>query len=312
MKKLLLFFIDGIGLGEDDELVNPLRDLFSGLMDGHRFVRCNGPLFFQGGVLVPTDPVMGVPGVPQSATGQTSIFTGVNAQKRIGYHLTGFPNGELKIIIKERSLMKALVQRGIRATAANLYSQEFFEKRRNSSRNLFPVSTLTIQASGTAFRYWQDYRVGRAVFADITNELIRSRGYDIPLIEPEAAAANMLNILGEFDFVFFEYFMTDLHGHKRNRAEILRCAEILSRFTESLWEKADRRNTALLIVSDHGNAEDMSIGGHTANPVPTLLLSEDRDVQRLFADSVIDLTDVYKTVLKYFDTELPIQQPPLS
>lgn len=138
MKKLLLFFVDGIGLGEDDERINPLRDLFCGLMDGHRFVRRNGSLYFRGGVLVPTDPVMGTPGIPQSATGQTSIFTGVNAQNRIGYHLMGYPNDELKIIIEERSLMKALVQRGVRVTAANLYSQEFFDKRRNSSRNLFP------------------------------------------------------------------------------------------------------------------------------------------------------------------------------
>ena len=311
MKKLLLFFVDGIGLGEDDERINPLRDLFYGLMDGHRLVRCNDPIFFRGGVLVPTDPVMGVPGMPQSATGQTSIFTGINAQNRIGCHLMGYPNDELKIIIEERSLMKALVRKGVRVTAANLYSQEFFEKRRNSSRNLLPASTLTIQASGAAFRYWQDYREGRAVFADITNELIRSRGYDIPLIEPETAAANMLNILGEVDFVFFEYFMTDLHGHKRNRDETLRCVDILSRFTESLWEKVDRSNTAVLIVSDHGNAEDMIIGGHTANPVPTLLLSEDLNVQRLFADSVRNLSDIYMTVLKYFDSDLPVQQPPL-
>jgi len=302
MKKLLLFFIDGIGLGEDDEGINPLRDLFCRLMDGHRFVRCNGSLYFRGGVLVPTDPVMGTPGIPQSATGQTSIFAGVNAQNRIGYHLMGYPNDELKTIIEQRSLMKALVQRGVRVTAANLYSQEFFEKRRNSSRNLFPVSTLTIQASGAAFRYWEDYREGRAVFADITNELIRSRGYDIPLIEPETAAANMHNILGEFDFVFFEYFMTDLHGHKRNRDEILRSVDILNRFTEYLWEKANRSNTAVLIVSDHGNAEDMSIGGHTANPVPTLLLSDDAAVQRLFGESVRNLSDIYGTVLKCYDT----------
>ncbi len=301
MKKLLLFFIDGIGLGEDDKQINPLRDLFSGIMDGKRFVRCEGPIYFRSGVLIPTDPVMGVTGIPQSATGQTSIFTGVNAQQRIGYHLTGYPNEELKKIIRERSLMKALVNQGVRATAANLYSREFFEKRRNSSRNLFPVSTLTIEASGAAFRYWQDYQVGRAVFADITNELIRSRGYDIPLIEPERAAANMLNILGEFDFVFFEYFMTDLYGHKRNREEILKCAGILDRFAESLWEKAERRETAILVVSDHGNAEDMSTRGHTDNPVPTLLLSENQETQRLFAETVHDLTDIYRAVLRYFE-----------
>jgi 2,3-bisphosphoglycerate-independent phosphoglycerate mutase len=303
MKKLLLFFIDGIGLGEDDERINPIRGLFSNLMAGERLVKHAAPLFFPQCVLMPTDPVMGVAGVPQSATGQTSIFTGVNAQRLIGYHLTGYPNERLKAVIEERSLMKALIQRGVSATAANLYSQEFFEKRRQSSRNLFPVSTLTIQASGAGFRYWEDYKVGQAVFADITNELIRSRGYDIKLIKPQTAAAHMLNILGDFDFVFFEYFMTDLYGHKRNREELIGCVETLNQFTEFLWKGVDRQCTSVLVVSDHGNAEDLRTGDHTSNMVPTLLLSEDRDNQRLFAESVKDLTDIYGAVLEYFKAD---------
>ena len=125
MKKLLLFFVDGIGLGEDDERINPLRDLFYGLMDGHRLVRCNGPIFFRGGVLVPTDPVMGVPGMPQSATGQTSIFTGVNAQNRIGCHLMGYPNDELKIIIEEKLFDEEFVENLTRGF--KYFKDNFFE-----------------------------------------------------------------------------------------------------------------------------------------------------------------------------------------
>ena len=301
-KKLLLFFIDGIGLGEDDPEINPLRGLFSPVMDGNPFVARSEPLFFSHGVLIPTDPIMGVPGVPQSATGQTSIFTGLNAQEHLGFHLTGYPNPELKALIERRSLMKRLIDAGVRTTAANLYSQEFFEQRQ--SRDFFPASTLVIRASGAPFRYWPDYVSGKAVFADITNELIRNRGYDVELIEPEVAAKHMIQVLDDDDFVFFEYFMTDLHGHKRNRKELERCVEVLNRFTSSLWGGVDRSTTGVLVVSDHGNAEDVVRGGHTMNMVPTLLLRTDETECRRFAETVSRLTDIYPAVLRTFGVDV--------
>ncbi len=299
-KKLLLFFIDGIGLGPDNAEVNPIRDLFSGVMAGTRLVEQDSVQFFNGGVLIPTDAVLGVPGLPQSATGQTSIFTGINAQKLLGHHLSAYPNERLKSIIEQKSLMRSLKNLGVKVTAANLYSREFFDDRKKSPRNRFPVSTLTIQSSGAGFRFWPDYQSSMAVFADITNERLKKRGYDIPLIEPEEAAANMLNILLEYDFVFFEYFMTDLHGHKRNRRELSKCVDILNRFTGNLREGVDRATTAILILSDHGNAEDMTTGDHTLNRVPTLFLGADPGDQQLFAQSIRDLTDIHPTVLKYF------------
>ena len=300
MQKLLLFFIDGLGLGADDPINNPMRDLFSDLMGGERLIKREAPLFFPNGVLVPTDALIGVPGIPQSATGQTSIFTGINAQRKIGRHLPAFPNTELKRLIEERSLMKALQKEGIKTTAANLYSEEFFLKRQNSRRNLFPVSTLTIKASGCDFRYPEDYKAGRAVFADITNSLIRKRGYEIELIQPEEAAGNMQNILSDYDFVFFEYFMTDLYGHKRNIKGLMECLDVLNRFVGNLWNTTASVNTDILIVSDHGNAEDLSTSDHTTNKVPTLLLSRNKRNRELFAGKVKNLTDIYYTIIEYF------------
>lgn len=300
MRKLFLFFIDGIGLGIDDPEVNPIRGLFSPLMGGAPFVEYPEPLRFPGGVLIPADAVLGVEGIPQSATGQTSIFTGINAQALIGSHLSAYPNDVLKAVIMERSLMKVLEARGVRVTAANLYSDEFFEKRRGGDRNLFPVSTLTIMASHAGFRLPEDYRAGMAVFADITNRLIKSRGYDIELIEPELAAEHALSIIAEFDFVFFEYFMTDFHGHKRRREELTECVDVLNRFLSEVWAGVDRSETSILVVSDHGNAEDFTTGDHTTNPVPVLLLSEDPAAVDLFASTVKDLTHVHGAVLRYF------------
>ena len=158
-RRLLLLFIDGIGLGNDDP-ANPLRDLFADLMAPERLVLPAEPRSFDNGVLVPADATMGVPGIPQSATGQTSIFAGVNAQALLGRHLSAFPNHTLREVIERRSLMRVLRNGGVSVTSANLYSEEFFEKRENSRRNLFPVSTLTIRASGVGFRYPADFLAG--------------------------------------------------------------------------------------------------------------------------------------------------------
>ncbi len=299
MKKLFLFFIDGIGLGKDSP-DNPVRNLFSQVTGGVSVSETDGPVFFDSGVIIPTDACLGVDGIPQSATGQATIFTGVNAAEYLGYHLYAIPNGKLVDLVCEKSLMKVLRERGIKVTSANLYSKEFFEKRGSMRRNKFPVSTLTIRASGVPFRYADDYRGDNAVFADITNRLIRERGYDIELISPERAGKNLLNILSDNQFVFFEYFMTDIHGHRRNRAGLEESVDILSRFIAAIWEEADRENTAVLVVSDHGNSEDPDTAGHTMSRIPTIILAEDSDLLRKSALSIRSLTDIYPWVIEYF------------
>jgi len=301
-KRLVLLFLDGVGLGADSD-ANPLRMLFRNLLCDGGLVRRDGPLHCGESVMVPTDPLMGVPGVPQSATGQASIFTGVNAQRFLGMHLPAFPNDRLAELVLSRSLMRVLRERGVSVTSANLYSAEFFLKRARARRNFFPVSTLTIRASGVPFRFPDDYRAGKAVFADITNELLRSRGWDVPSSTPEEAAEKMARILSESDFVFFEYFMTDLHGHKRNRDSVLACVDVLNRFAERLWALVRDGATALLVVSDHGNAEDMDLGDHTMNLVPTIMIGGTEQDRRGVMDGVHDLTDVYRAVLAYFGVE---------
>ncbi len=296
---MFLFFIDGIGLGQDSG-DNVVCNLFSGTTGGVRIAASDIPVFFMDGVMIPTDACLGVPGLPQSATGQTTIFTGVNAAKYLGYHLVAIPNEKLVSLIEEKSLMKVLGSRGVRVTSANLYSKEFFKRRGSKRRNKFPVSTLTIKASGVPFRCAEDYKEGKAVFADITNRLIQERGYDIDLITPEQAGENLLRILDETSFVFFEYFMTDTYGHKRNREKLQESIDLLSRFLSTVWEVMGPSGDTLLVVSDHGNAEDLSISEHTRNKVPTIIFTRDENVKENAAARIRSLSDIYPWVLDFF------------
>ena len=72
---VLLLFVDGVGLGERDPDKNPLLRARLRRLRVAQGLPPPDPT----GLLVPTDACMGVPGLPQSATGQTAILAGVNA-----------------------------------------------------------------------------------------------------------------------------------------------------------------------------------------------------------------------------------------
>ncbi len=299
MKKLFYFFIDGLGIGNNGNN-NPLADLFNSSLGGKSLTGISSPFHFVNGVIVPLDASQGVPGLPQSATGQTSLYTGLNAQKLVGHHITAFPSPRLMRLIRERSILKKLTESGISTTSANLYSEEFFINRSGKRKNMLPVSTLSIKAAGLPFRMKDEYLKGKALSADITNLFLRERGVDFDLITPEEGARRISSILAENQAVFFEYFMTDVFGHKRDPARFKTVKNDLDRFlSEVLRITQEDSDTAVLIVSDHGNAEDISTGDHTLNLVPLILFSKNREAVNR-ASSCRRLTDAYYLVLDYF------------
>ena len=308
--KLLLFFIDGLGLGKNDES-NPARGLLDGIAD-IPFVQDFSPSEFPEGILLSADASGDVPGLPQSATGQAMLITGVNAPSLLGYHLTALPNEVLVDLVTERNIMIHLAGRGIPVTASNLYSPEFFAHREalqeKRGRNTLPVSALAIQSSGTPFRYPADYDRGRALFADLTNRFLNERGYDIPMISVEDAARRMAGILTEADFVFHEYFATDTYAHKKRTVDLERALGEINIFLRTLREETDPDETAILVVSDHGNCEDADNADHNRNPVPVLLLSRNVTARDAFR-SITRLDEVHGGILAYFglpvDDEVP-------
>ena len=215
--------------------------------------------------------------------------------------LTAFPNPRLMRLLREHSLLKRLVQGGVSTTSANLYSPGFFESRSRRRKNMFPSSTLSIKAAGIPFRMQQEYLQNKALFADITNRFLKEKGFPINLITPEEGARRIINLLREHQAVFFEYFMTDIYGHKRNREDLTVRIDELNRFLRALLDLADD-DTAILITSDHGNVEDFDSGNHTLNPVPLIFFAP-RSADRLRAAQCGRLVDVYPLVLDYFHLE---------
>src|SRR5664279_2447477 len=129
MKHILMIFIDGIGLGDDDPAVNPFvaanLPTLNGLTNGKRWVRGIGREASARAILVPTDPRMGIPGRPQSASGQAAILTGRNVPQLIGEHYGPRPNAPIRALIAEDNFFKQVVAHGMKAALLEAYPPRF-------------------------------------------------------------------------------------------------------------------------------------------------------------------------------------------
>lgn len=294
--RVVLFFIDGLGLapaGENNPLSTASTPALNRLLGGHDLTRetagFHGPL----ATLLPLDASLGVPGYPQSATGQTTLFSGQNAARAIGRHLNGFPNEELRQILAAEGLPGKIIKAGKSATFLNCYRPEFFAEL-DRGRRLFSASTMLNFYAGLPFRTFQQMLQGEAVYSDITNEWVRTLGHDVPVVSPEQAGECLARVARQHDFLLFEHFMTDIFGHKRCREKATVLTGIIDRFIGSALAHLNLSETLFIMTSDHGNFEDLLTAGHTSNPVP-LLLAGARPKELPVLN---DLTDVAPFVLR--------------
>lgn len=284
-ERYVFLFVDGLGLGPEDP-ANPVADAelsllanfrdpgWTPLPDGGRpdelpEVHRSKPLPHAGAV-VATDPSLGVLGLPQSATGQTTLFTGENAALVLGRHLYGYPTRTLQRIIMKRSVLKRLHEGGKKVVFANAFRPIFFEMGEEVWKVPLSATTWANRAAGIRFRDIEDLRAGRAVYQDITHDSLRRKA-DIAPRTPEEAGANLARVSSEHDLTLFEFFQTDKAGHAMDREKAVHELRKLERFLASLLEHLDLSQTVVILTSDHGNIEDLSRKTHTHNPVPTLV-----------------------------------------
>jgi 2,3-bisphosphoglycerate-independent phosphoglycerate mutase len=287
--RLLLFFIDGLGIGTRGPQ-NPFDGLF-GAAPLAIFAN-ETPLIPFEGLLVKTDARLGVAGRPQSASGQTTILTGINAPKIIGAHKQGFPNQPLLDIIREHSIFLQLQNKGIESiTFANTYTAKFFETR----PRWISATTAAVEAAGLRFNVVDDLRAGRAVYHDFTNAMLIERDEDVQMRTPEEAAHVLAGIVARHRFTLYEYFITDKVGHAQDYDQARRLLPLLARFIRALLGKLDLTTTTVMLTSDHGNIEDLSARNHTLNPVPTIIWGRNR---RQIAERVSTLADITPAIVK--------------
>ena len=282
--KIIFLFIDGVGVREaaaDNPVNREVCPTLCRLIERHS---------------KPIDACLGVDGLPQSATGQATMFTGVNCAKAMGRHCEGFPGPSLRQIIENDNLFLQLKKRGKKVKFADAYlvdTPDELESRRYKS-----VTTVMALTTPEVVTTAGDLVEDRALMQDLTRETIQDRYPDIRIIPPQRAAEHLFAIARDHDFTLYEFFQTDVSGHSMDYSRACAVLRTYDRFLSSLVRLVEAAGITLVMTADHGNIESMDDRGHTRNPVPFVALGPK---ERKLRESVSSLVDVTPAVLAAFD-----------
>lgn len=299
-KRIMMVFVDGLGIGKNNPEINPLVlfkfDFFNFL--GSVPTLRNSKIFSEHFSVVPVNATMGVEGLPQSGTGQTAIFCGFNASKFIGKHFGPYPYSTLKPLIQEKNIFIELERRKLKTYFSNAYPERFFEYLRNGRRAL-SVTTFSYLAAGKKLNDFNKVLNKKAVTAEITNQIWNSKlGYNLQEISPEKAGKRFHEISREYNFNLFEYYLTDYAGHSQDFTYAFEVLDNLSKFLTGVIDSMNFSEETLIIISDHGNIEDLSVKGHTRNPALGVFVGKHHQ----FFRRVKYLYQLKKNIIEYFES----------
>lgn len=286
--KVIFLFVDGVGLAPP-AADNPLNAEVCPVL--WRLIERHGK---------PVDARLGVDGPPQSATGQATMFTGVNCAAAMGRHCEGFPGPALRKIIEKDNVFLALDRRGLKARFADAYLVDSADEL--ALRRFKSVTTVMALSVPKSISTIDDLFADRALMQDLTRETIQDRYPDIPVIPPQSAAEHLFALARENDFTLFEFFQTDVAGHSLDYARACVVLRTYDRFLSALQAYAEVAGITIVITSDHGNIEAMEARTHTLNDVPFVAFGPR---ERFLMDRVSSLADVTPALLAAFDDDRP-------
>jgi hypothetical protein len=290
---VVLFFIDGLGIGKREDS-NPLHKI-EGLEPLAHFQNERIKLLFDG-IVVPTDARLGVEGRPQSASGQTTIYTGLNAPGLLGHHKQGFPNEKLREMIRNRSIFLQLKEKEIGPNIfANTYTPQFFTR----TPRWKSATTCSVEAADLRFCRLPDLIGKKSIFHDFTNKYLIEKGFDVPEFTPLDVAEILSGLSREYRFTLYEHFITDKIGHEQDFQRARDHLPALALFIRESLKRIDLEKTTFILTSDHGNIENLAIRNHTLNKVPTIIWGRNKEK---IADHIEDLTHITPAVIKLLTT----------
>ena len=308
--RVLFVFLDGVGLGGPGES-NPFTDArlptLETLLDGRRPFREVVP-YHGTASLVGLDASHGVPGIPQSGTGHTTLLTGEDAVARFGRHYGPWVPTALRPLVAEESILARCRRAGRRVAFANAYPEELLNlvpegvpvSEAVTSRRLGPLRSgppLAALGAGVLTRHTPALERGEAVASEITNDgWIRRLGRtSLPQPAPGEAGTSLARIAASHDLTLFAHYTPDYVGHRGTRAEAVEALERVDAFLDGVLASLPP-DVLLVVASDHGNIEDTT-REHTTNPALGLVagpghgaaaarLQQLRDVPRLILETL--------------------------
>jgi hypothetical protein len=261
------------------------------LIGGNKLIFSAAPFESETVSLLALDAGLGVDGLPQSATGQAVLMTGVNIPAELGYHYGPKPNPDVTEYLKNgNTLFSWLRAAGKKAAFLNAYPPGYF-RAIESGKRMYSSIPLTVTSAGYPLFTQEDFFEGKALSADFTGLGWRTM-LDIaeaPVRSGNEAGAKLAELAGECDFSLFEYWASDYAGHKQDMDSAVDQMETFDSVLEGLVDKWDMAEDLILITSDHGNMEDLSTRRHTDANVPGLVIGKKH---KQFTDGLTDLTGI--------------------
>jgi 2,3-bisphosphoglycerate-independent phosphoglycerate mutase len=312
--RLLVVFLDGVGLGPPDLATNPFATAslptLEALLDGDRPFRDRAGRSGERATLVAVDATHGVPGTPQSGTGHTSLLTGEDGVALFGRHYGPWVPTALRPVVAERSLLARAGAAGATAAFANAYPEELIRRvptgvpvaEAVTAGRLGPLRSgppLAALGAGLLTRHTDALARGDAVASEIVNDgWIERLGRSLPRIAPADAGRRLAAIAAAHDVTLFAHYTTDYVGHRGTLDDAVAALERVDAFLGGVV--ADLPSDALLlVVSDHGNIEDVR-AEHTLNPALGLVVGPGH---KAFAAEIADLRDVAPAALRRLGVE---------
>ena len=275
-RRVLFVFLDGVGIGLRDPDRNPLfraelpvlRSLLGGTLPHVDEPRVAAP----GAVAFPLDATLGVEGLPQSGTGQTTLLTGVNAAERFGRHFGPWVPVALRPLVEDGSVLRRAVEAGHDTIFANAYPEGWIGR---GGGRFVAAPPLAARAAGLLTRHAEALRRGEAVASEIVNDGWRTRlgRTELPTPSAREAGRTLGHLASAAALTFFAHYTLDYVGHEGRMADAVAALERVDAFLGGALE-ALPDDALLLVASDHGNVEDVE-AGHTLNPVLGLLVGPD-------------------------------------
>lgn len=315
-KQLIFIFLDGVGMAEGDERINPFRSLSSELLPFH--LPGASPIAGQKEpfLLKAIDATLNVDGLPQSGSGQTSLFCGINYPALCGEHGGSYPSRPMRRIIGEHNLLRQLISSGIQARFFNAYPYHsdlfcppnlilgndgqlhFSDAFPLPFRRRISATTTMMLSIGQRAASELDLQQKKALYQDFSNRSLIRRGAELPELSAREAGEILGSAGSQYPgLTLFEYFLSDQTGHRGHFADALSLLGDLERFVGAVISRLDPSRHTVLISSDHGNIEDMSHRSHTRNPVPLWVWGRGRQD---IISSVHTIAQVCPAILAFF------------
>ena len=313
--RILLIFLDGVGVGISDADVNPFArarlDSMTQFFGSSAVLTSDARCHAQNASFIPLDATLGVAGLPQSGTGQTALLTGINAAQEFGRHFGPWVPTALRERLANENVLSTVKRAGGAVAFANAYPEELFDApapavRDRAGRAISdplragpPIAAL---GAGVLTRHTAQLMTGDAVASEITNDGWRKHLHrtQLPVISAEEAGRNLARIASHHQLTLFAHYATDYVGHRGHMWEAVDALQKIDEFLGGV-RAAMSEETTVIVASDHGNIEDIR-AGHTTNPAIGMTFGA---AHREAAEDLHSLIDVAPRVLQLLSISTP-------